>query len=133
MTKKKNIITTLLLLTYVLVLLHNIFPHHHHGNSGSQDCLIESVPDPCCSENNIPVVEFCNHENNTEDKSVICHFSDSFSKSNISSDFTPFLNVTVFKCFVVLTEQLFFVQNPHFVSIYLESPSLRAPPVSFSV
>lgn len=133
MLNKKNIVASILLLTYVMVLLHNIFPHHHHGNSGSQTCLIETNPAPCCTEGKGSAVKFCNHEDNHQDKSIICHFSDSFSKSNISNDFTPFLNIIVFNYYIVLTNKMFFITETHFVPIYLDSPSLRAPPISFSV
>lgn len=132
MIKRKNIAAGLLLLTYIVVLLHNVFPHHHHGNSGADNCHIDQHAEDCHDhgdKDNFSCLRLLfHHENDNSDKSLICHFSDSFSKSNLANDFISTCHINGIKFFANISKLQFGYTGLHLLYSYHDPVSSRAPP-----
>lgn len=130
MIKKTNILANILFLTYIMVLMHNIFPHHHHGDSGSANCHIENHDDDNHSHgNNILSFLTFHQEKGHEDETLICHFSDSFSKSNLTNDFISSCSLSGVRFFADISTLHFKQNRLNLVHSYYNPLSSRAPPI----
>lgn len=130
MTLKKNIFVSILLLIYLLVLLHNVFPHHHHDESDSHNCTLEKNEiHEHTAKRLVHFILYYHHKDDTADKSLACHFSDSFSKSNLANDFISSCNLSGIRFFANITNLQFDFEDFNLIHSYYNPLSSRAPPI----